>query len=271
MSPLPVRVEMKASDCRRREQRPRLGGRMRHQQPRRAAGARGAPDVAAGDEDDVLPSGESDGSNMAGWPWRAVAKRRAVKNVRMGANCTSGVVEFIDGFRIRNRFPPRSPMALVERRDGKDEEADTVGARRLLEETRTPYAIIGGVALQIHHPDPRTTIDIDLAVPSRDSIPRDALAPLGFRHSGSFEHSDNWVSPDGTPVQFSDDPPLTAAISSADEITLDGVALRVMNVVDLLHGKIRSGNDPARAVRSVGSTSRTLTRSSKLTPILRVI
>src|SRR5205085_11285309 len=30
--------------------RPRLGGRMRHQQPRRAAGDRRAPDVAAGDE-----------------------------------------------------------------------------------------------------------------------------------------------------------------------------------------------------------------------------
>jgi hypothetical protein len=117
---------------------------------------------------------------------------------------------------------------------------------RLLDESRVPYAIIGGVALQIHHPDPRTTIDIDLAVPSRDSIPRDALAAAGFRHSGSFEHSDNWVSPDGTVVQFSDDPPLAAAISSADEITLDGVALRVMNVVDLLHGKIRSGSDPAR-------------------------
>jgi hypothetical protein len=125
-------------------------------------------------------------------------------------------------------------------------KATLLALGRILRDTRTPYAIIGGVALQVHHPDPRTTIDIDLAVPSRESIPREALIAAGFRQTGSFEHSDNWISPDGTPVQFSDDPPLAATIPSADEMTLDGVPLRVMNVIDLLHGKIRSGSDPAR-------------------------
>ena len=32
---------------------------------------------------------------------------------------------------------------------------------RVLAATGTPYAIIGGVALQIHQADPRTTLDID--------------------------------------------------------------------------------------------------------------
>ena len=117
---------------------------------------------------------------------------------------------------------------------------------RLLHETRTPYAIIGGVALQVHHPDPRTTVDIDLAVAARGAIPRDELIAAGFRHTGTFEHSENWVSADGTPVQFTDDPALADAVSAADEIDLDGVPLRVISVVDLVHEKIRAGSDPAR-------------------------
>lgn len=117
---------------------------------------------------------------------------------------------------------------------------------RLLAEESVPYAIIGGVALQVHTPDPRTTIDIDVVVASRDAIPRDALSKAGFRQTGTFEHSENWVSADGTPVQFTDDPALAAAVNAAGTTELDGVALRVINVVDLLHEKIRSGSDPAR-------------------------
>jgi hypothetical protein len=120
---------------------------------------------------------------------------------------------------------------------------------RLLDEARVPYVIIGGVAVQVHHPDPRTTVDVDVAVLSRDAIPRDALTAVGFQITGSFEHSENWRSPDGTAVQFSDDPALAGAVSAPHEVELDGVPLRVMNVVDLLHEKIRSGSDPARRKR----------------------
>jgi hypothetical protein len=109
-----------------------------------------------------------------------------------------------------------------------------------------PYAIIGGVALQVHHPDPRTTLDIDLAVLSRGAIPRDALIAAGFRAIGSFEHSENWAAADNTPVQFTDDPALASAVSSAEELVVDGVPLRVIRIVDLLHEKVRSGSDPAR-------------------------
>jgi predicted nucleotidyltransferase len=117
---------------------------------------------------------------------------------------------------------------------------------RLLEESHIPYAIIGGIAVQVHHPDPRTTLDIDLAVLSRPAIPAEALIAAGFRRVGSFEHSENWLAADGTPVQFTDDPMLAAAVTSAEEIVVDGVRLRVIRAADLLHEKIRAAADPAR-------------------------
>jgi hypothetical protein len=117
---------------------------------------------------------------------------------------------------------------------------------RLLEESHIPYAIIGGIAVQIHHPEPRTTLDIDLAVLSRSAIPSEALIAAGFRRTGSFEHSENWIATDGTPVQFTDDPMLAGAVSSADEMVVDDVRLRVIRAADLLHEKIRAAADPAR-------------------------
>jgi hypothetical protein len=42
------------------------------------------------------------------------------------------------------------------------------------------------------------------------------------------------------------DPLLAGAIGSAMEIEVDGVTLRVIRPVDLLHEKIRAGTDPAR-------------------------
>jgi hypothetical protein len=117
---------------------------------------------------------------------------------------------------------------------------------RTLNGARTPYAIIGGIAVQIHHSEPRTTLDIDVAVPSRDSIPIHALLTAGFHRSGSFEHSDNWTFSDGTPVQFSDDTALADAIASAESLTVDGVTLKVIRAIDLVHEKLRAGRDPAR-------------------------
>jgi hypothetical protein len=106
---------------------------------------------------------------------------------------------------------------------------------------KSPYAIIGGVALQVHSPDPRTTIDIDVAVMSRDAIPRDAMGRAGFREDDS-----SWLFADRTLVRFTEDPALAAAIEAAGTTELDGVMLRVISAVDLLHEKIRSGSDPAR-------------------------
>ncbi len=117
---------------------------------------------------------------------------------------------------------------------------------RTLSAEGVSYAIIGGLALQVHQREPRTTLDIDVAVLSRADLPRPALMAAGFRFDGTFEHSENWASADGTPVQFTDDPAIAAAVIAADEVQLDDVTLRVIRVVDLLHEKLRAGSDPAR-------------------------
>jgi hypothetical protein len=117
---------------------------------------------------------------------------------------------------------------------------------RVMAQTGTPYAIIGGVALQGHQADPRTTVDIGLAVPDLDKLPRGELEGAGFRPTGRFTHSDNWMGPEGVPVQFTDDPALVATLERALEVELDGVPIRVIARSDLLHEKLRAGSDPAR-------------------------
>ncbi|HZO26127.1 MAG TPA: nucleotidyl transferase AbiEii/AbiGii toxin family protein [Chloroflexota bacterium] len=121
-----------------------------------------------------------------------------------------------------------------------------ISLARALQDARTPYAVIGGVALQVHQAEPRTTLDIDLAVPAFDAIPRDQLRAAGFDLTGRFAHPENWLGPEGVPVQFTDDPALGPAIERAVEIDLAGVPLRVIGRMDLLHEKLRAGSDPAR-------------------------
>jgi hypothetical protein len=120
-----------------------------------------------------------------------------------------------------------------------------IALARLLGDARTPYAIIGGVALQVHQAEPRTTLDVDLAVSSFEAIPRDELCAAGFDLGGQVAHFENWLGPEGVPVQFTDDPALGPAIERAVEIDLAGVPLRVIGRADLLHEKLRAGSDPA--------------------------
>jgi hypothetical protein len=117
---------------------------------------------------------------------------------------------------------------------------------RILAATGTPYALIGGLALQVHQEKPRTTLDIDLAVLDRAAIPHAELEAAGFSWTGGFTHSENWLGPGETPVQFTDDPALAQAVGRADEIELDGVRLWVIGRADLLHEKLRAASDPAR-------------------------
>ena len=83
---------------------------------------------------------------------------------------------------------------------------------QILADGAVPYAVIGGIALQVHQQEPRTTLDIDLAVLSRAAIPAARLEAAGFVRTGSHAHSENWRASDGTPVQFTDDPALAAAV-----------------------------------------------------------
>jgi hypothetical protein len=145
-----------------------------------------------------------------------------------------------DGFRLDRRW-----YAL---RDGveRSKEPDLTMLAEIFARLHTPYAIIGGIALQIHQREPRTTLDIDVALSSLRDLPRAALLEAGFRESGRYEHSDNWIGPEGTPVQFTEDPRLAPAVPRAVEVSLGGIVLRVLGRIDLLHEKLRSGTDPAR-------------------------
>src|SRR5262249_37370369 len=64
---------------------------------------------------------------------------------------------------------------------------------QLFAEADVPYAIIGGVALQIHQTEPRTTLDIAVAVATYSQLPRASLAAAGFTWSGRFSHFENWI------------------------------------------------------------------------------
>jgi hypothetical protein len=124
--------------------------------------------------------------------------------------------------------------------------ATLVALARILAETRTRYALIGGVALQVHRREPRTTLDIDLAILERAEWPDTALERAGFRRTGTFGHSENWVGPDATPVQITTDPLFAAGVAAAETVEIDDVPLRVLSPLELLRSKLRAAADPAR-------------------------
>lgn len=144
------------------------------------------------------------------------------------------------GFRLDERF--HWMTTGIER----SKKPDLLALARVLAAAGVPYALIGGLALQVHRRQPRTTLDIDVAVKHRSAIPNGALRAAGFEERGRFEHSQNWQGPGGTPVQFSDDAPLAAAIDRAEAIDLEGHRVPVIRPADLLHAKLRAAADPAR-------------------------
>jgi hypothetical protein len=124
----------------------------------------------------------------------------------------------------------------------------------LLNRAGVAYALIGGVALQIHTTEPRTTLDIDVAVPRFADIPRAALLAAGFDHTGRHEHSDNWRAPPAGPgslrtaVQFSaEDVGIADAVSHAELTDLaDGLRMRVATPADLIVLKLVAAAEPRR-------------------------
>lgn len=117
---------------------------------------------------------------------------------------------------------------------------------RVLNESGIAHAITGGVALQVRQRDPRTTLDIDVAVRSRAALPRERLRAAGFRSAKSFEPSENRAGPDGVPVQVTDDPALHDAIARAAVVQAGDETLRALGKRELLCETLRAGSDPAR-------------------------
>ena len=124
----------------------------------------------------------------------------------------------------------------------------------ILERERVPYALIGGVAVQVHTEEPRSTLDIDLAIPKYSDVPRTALLDAGFEHTGRHEHSDNWRAPGPGPLKFrtavqfsAEDLGIADAVAHADVLDLaDGLRLRVATVVDLIALKLIAAEEPKR-------------------------
>jgi predicted nucleotidyltransferase len=124
----------------------------------------------------------------------------------------------------------------------------------LLERERVPYALIGGVAVQLHTAEPRSTLDIDLAVPTYAHVPVEALRRAGFEHTGRHAHSDNWRAPGSGPltqrtaVQFSaEETGIAAAVDHAAIVELGGgLRLRLATVADLIALKLLAAEEPRR-------------------------
>jgi hypothetical protein len=123
----------------------------------------------------------------------------------------------------------------------------------VLEASGTAYAVIGGIAIQLHSKEPRTTLDVDVAVRRFADVPRDALVAAGFVHEGRHTHSDNWRAPGSAPrsqrtvIQFSaEDVGIEAAIARAHSVDAGGFTLRVAGPADLLVLKLAAAEAPTR-------------------------
>lgn len=168
----------------------------------------------------------------------------------MKAQTTADVRERLDTAYALDRLWSET-MGLPE---GDSKEGPLRLLAQLLEREGVPYALIGGVAVQLHTEEPRTTLDIDLAVLTYADVPRQAMLAAGFEHTGRHDHSDNWRAPGSTPlkqrtaVQFSaEDEGIADAVTHASVVILDGgVPLRVASVADLIVLKLAAAVEPAR-------------------------
>lgn len=122
----------------------------------------------------------------------------------------------------------------------------------VLNGARVPYAIIGGVAVQLYSEEPRTTLDLDIALASYDDIPRARLVAAGFKHEKAFAHSDNWRAPGREPrknrtaIQFTVDVLTPGTVERAEIFRLRGLRLKVATLPDLLRLKLAAAEEPAR-------------------------
>ncbi len=139
---------------------------------------------------------------------------------------------------------------------------------RVLEESGTNYALIGGLAVQLWGEEARTTLDIDVAVGRYEEIPRLALEAAGFRRLQRHEHSENWIGPDETPVQFSDDPAFGPLVAHAIARTFEGGRVRVASAVELVRSKLRAAGDdarrPSKRLRDLADAQALLERDPRL-------
>jgi len=136
--------------------------------------------------------------------------------------------------------------------DGDTKEPALRVLTRALSKARTPYALIGGVAVQLYSREPRTTADLDIALASYDDIPRAALTAAGFRHEKRFAHSDNWRAPGTQPrrsrtaIQFIADTLTPGTVERAETFRVRRMRIRVAGLQDLILLKLAASEEPQR-------------------------
>jgi hypothetical protein len=114
---------------------------------------------------------------------------------------------------------------------------------RVLTESGTPYAIGGGLALQVHQQDPRTAIVIEIAVAGLESLPRTALGANGCAMCAEAGDSEHWIGPDAIAIRFRADAHLRPALARAITVDLDGQPLKVIGLLDFVRARLRDGDD----------------------------
>jgi hypothetical protein len=136
--------------------------------------------------------------------------------------------------------------------DGVTGAPDKIGtidaAATAFREAGVAYALIGGVAVGIRSGVPRATLDVDFAIPTttdRDAASA-ALATHGFRRTGLFAHSMNFVHTSGEPLQLAFDPAFDPMIARAEAVTFGALELFVVTREDLIAMKRLAAADPAR-------------------------
>lgn len=132
----------------------------------------------------------------------------------------------------------------------------------ILAETKTPYCLIGGLAVNAFV-EPVVSLDVDVvaAVENLDAI-RGAASGRGLRVE-SFEHSVNLsVDTSDLRIQLQTDPRYQGFIARAAERDVLGYKMRVAALEDVLRGKIWAYMDLER---------RRSKRQKDLADILRII
>jgi hypothetical protein len=121
----------------------------------------------------------------------------------------------------------------------------------VMRETSTPYAVIGGVAVQLYTEEPRTTADLDIAVRHGGEIPRGELLRRGFAFSTSHRWSENWRGPaphgattrSRVVVQFSFFP---QEVGRSRLVSVGSLEFPLVALPDLVLMKLTAASDTAR-------------------------
>jgi hypothetical protein len=127
----------------------------------------------------------------------------------------------------------------------------------VMDSSGTPYALIGGVAVQLYTSEPRTTADLDVALRSREEIPRTALEAAGFTFDGVYSWSENWRGPASAgkgrrqkvAVQFSADGLMAEAVGRATERQVGDLTIWLATVADMVLLKLAAASEPRRRGR----------------------